>query len=357
VSEGGAADRTGRRGDTVRAAVFDVHGGPEVVRVKEVDTPEPGPGQVRIRVRAASLNHLDLFVRRGSPFRSHAAHRRIDIAGEVDAVGAGVEGVSRGVRVVVDPSLDWEWFEGVRRGPDLQDPEFRVVGEHTQGGFAEYAVVPARNLVQLPDAVSFRTAAAAGLVSVTAWRGLMTRGRLRAGERVLITGGSGGVSTMAVQMARHAGARVFVLTSGSGNCERLRDLGAHVALDRLAGNPSELIREATGRRGVDVVLDSVGEALWGTLTRALAPGGRLVTYGATTGPEVSIDLRRVFWKQLSIVGSTMGSPSEFRAALELVFERAVRPVVQAEFSLDEIARAHELLEAGEVFGKLVVRPG
>jgi len=340
----------------VKAAIFDEHGGPELIRVAEVRTPEPGPGQVRLRIRASALNHLDLWVRRGLPIQIPMPHiGGSDMAGEVDAVGPGVENVAPGTRVVVDPSLDWEWYEGVRRGPGLPDPEFRVLGEHTQGGFAQYAVVPVRNLLQIPDEVSFRTAAAAGLVSVTAWRALMSRAVLRAGERILITGGSGGVSTMAVQMARHAGARVFALTSGPESCRRLRELGAHVALDRLEGEPKELIREATGQRGVDVVLDSVGEVLWGTLIRALAPGGRLVTYGATTGPGPVTDLRHVFWKQLSILGTTMGSPAEFRAAMALVFDRAIRPVIHAEVSLDEVGRAHELLEAGEVFGKVVVR--
>ncbi len=340
----------------MKAAIFHEHGGPDVIQVDDIPVPEPVSGEVRIRVRASSLNHLDLWVRRGLPIEIPMPHiGGSDIAGEVDAVGSGVEGVAPGTRVAVDPSLDWEWYEGVRRGSDLPNPRFRVLGEHTQGGFAEYAVVPARNLLQLPEEVSFRTAAAAGLVSVTAWRGLMTRGTLRAGERVLITGGSGGVSTMAVQMARQAGAHVFVLTSGAESCRRLEELGAHVTLDRLTGEPKELIREATGARGVDLVLDSVGEVLWGTLIRALAPGGRLVTYGATTGPKPALDLRHVFWKQLSILGTTMGSPAEFRAAMERVFEGAVRPVIHSEVSLDEVRRAHELLEEGNVFGKVVVR--
>ncbi len=340
----------------MKAALFHEHGDPGVIEVADVPIPEPGAGQVRVRVKASSLNHLDLWVRRGLPIEIPMPHiGGSDIAGEVDAVGVGVQGVGLGTRVVVDPSLDWEWYEGVRRGSDLPNPRFRVLGEHTQGGFAEYAVVPAQNLLQLPDRVSFRTAAAAGLVSVTAWRGLMTRGTLRTGERVLITGGSGGVSTMAVQMARQAGAHVFVLTSGSENCRRLEELGADVTLDRLMDEPKELIREATGARGVDLVLDSVGEVLWGTLIRALAPGGRLVTYGATTGPEPTLDLRHVFWKQLSILGTTMGSPAEFRAAMERVFGGNVRPVVHSEVSLDEVRQAHELLEEGNVFGKVVVR--
>jgi NADPH:quinone reductase-like Zn-dependent oxidoreductase len=339
----------------LKAAIFDEHGGPDVIRLADVPVPEPGPGQVRIRVRASSLNHLDLWVRRGLPIRTPMPHiGGSDMAGEVDALGPGVEGIAPGVRVVVDPSLDWEWYEGVRRGSDLPAPEFRILGEHTQGGFAEYALVPAANLLQLPDHVGFRTAAAAGLVSVTAWRALVGRARVQPGERVLVTGGSGGVSTMAVQIARRAGATVFALTSGAESCRRLEELGAHVTLDRSSGEPRDLIREATGRRGVDVVLDSVGEALWETLIPALAPRGRLVTYGATTGSRGHVEIRRVFWKQLSILGSTMGSPGEFHAAMELVFEGALVPPIHRVLSLDEVGVGHELLESGEVFGKVVV---
>lgn len=354
----GAGTRKIRSGRyRLKAAVFHEHGGPDVIRIEEIPRPEPGPGQVRIRVGASSLNHLDVWVRRGLPFQIPLPHiGGADIAGEVDATGPGAEGVPRGTRVVVDPSLDWAWVEGVRRGADLPNPRFRVTGEHTQGGFAEYAVVPAENLMQLPDHVEFETAAAASLVSVTAWRGLMSRARLRAGERVLITGGSGGVSTVAIQMARNAGAHIFVLTSGEESCRRVRELGADVALDRSSGDPRELIREATGPRGVDVALDSVGEVLMGTLIKALSPGGRLVTYGATTGPDGTVDLRHVFWKQLSILGTTMGSPREFREAMEQVFRGHVEPVIHSRVELEGVAGAQELLDEGGVFGKIVVRP-
>lgn len=328
-----------------------------MVRTAEVPVPEPGPGQVRIRVRASSVNHLDLWVRRGLPVDIPLPHiGGSDMAGEVDVAGPGVEGIAPGTRVVVDPSLDWEWYEGVRRGPDLPSPNFRVMGEHTQGGFAEYAVVPAANLLQLPDHVSFETAAAAALVSVTAWRALVTRARLRPGERALVSGASGGVSTMAIQIARHAGAEVFAVTSGPQNVARVRELGAHTVLDRLEGELGPLLRKATGRRGVDVVLDSVGEAIWEPLLKCLAPGGRLVTYGATTGHEARTNLRLVFWRQVSILGTTMGSPSEFRAAMELVFQGAVTPVVQEVLPLDRAREAHELLESSAVFGKLVLVP-
>lgn len=343
---------------TMKAALFHEHGGPEVIEAGEVPVPEPGPGQVRVAVRAASLNHLDLFVRKGGlPLEIPKPHiGGADAAGVVDRVGAGVEGIQEGTPVVVDPSLHYDAYFDTPPGPDLPAPEFQIVGEHLPGGLAEYICVPAENLLQIPDTVTFSTAAAAGLVSVTAWRGLFTRGGLRAGERVLVTGGSGGVATMAVQMAQLAGAEVFAVTSGPENVERVRELGAHHVHDRLEEDFSRAVWDATGRRGVHLVLDSAGEAVLPAALRSLAPQGRLVTYGATTGPALEADVRLIFWKQLSVVGSTMGTPTEFRRAMELVFGGRIRPVIQHELSLEETRRGHELLEAGDVFGKIVVRP-
>lgn len=340
----------------MRVAIFSQHGGPEVIRISEVAVPEPGPGEVRIQVQATSLNHLDLWLRRGTPISIPMPHiGGSDIAGEVDRAGPG-EGVPEGTRVLADPSLDWEWFEGARRGDDLPNPKFRVLGEHTQGGLAEYAIVPAANLMQIPDATSFEEAAAAGLVFVAAWRALINRGRLRPGERVLITGGSGGVATAGIQIAAWAGAVVFAVTAGRKNAERLRELGADVVIDRQEGSLGELLKEATGKRRVDLVLDSVGEAGWGDLIKALNVGGRLVTYGATTGPEAMTDLRHVFWKQLTILGSTTGSPSEFREVMSMVFTGSLTPTIDRVLPLDQTEEAHRLLEAGEVCGKLVIRP-
>lgn len=340
----------------MKAAVFEEHGDPDVIRVVDIDPPDPGPGQVRIRVRASSLNHLDLWVRRGLPIRIPMPHiGGSDIAGEVESVGPGVD-VEPGTRVVVDPTLDWEWVEGVRRGPGVPDPDFRVIGEHTQGGFSEFAVVPTDNLLAIPEGVSFQDAAASALVGVTAWRALR-RGGLTAGERVLVTGASGGVSTMAIQFARAAGATVYALTSGPDNVRRVRELGADVVMDRLEGDPKDLFRETIGRRGVDVIVDSVGEVLWEALIRTLAPRGRLVTYGATTGHSAPTDLRHIFWKQLSVIGTTMGSPAEFRQAMGLVFEGRVRAPIDDRFPLDRLRDAHERLEAGGVFGKLAIEVG
>jgi len=341
----------------MKAAVFSEFGGPEVVRIDEVEKPEPGPHEVRIQVRAAAMNHLDLWVRRGLPIQITMPHiGGSDIAGVVDAVGAEVTGVEPGTRVVVDPSLDYDWYDGMPSGPDLPPKEFRIIGEHTQGGFAEYCVVPAANLVQVPDEIAFETAAAASLVSVTAWRALMVRGGLKAGERVLVTGASGGVSSIAIQMARQAGARVFAVTSGGANVARAQELGAHVVYDREQVDWGRQVFKDTGKQGVDLVLDSVGEAVWQSCLKALGVGGRLVTFGATTGAAGDTEIRMVFWKQLSILGSTMGNPKDYREAMNLVFQGKVEPVIHAVLPLEEARRAHDMLEAGEVFGKLVLTP-
>jgi NADPH:quinone reductase-like Zn-dependent oxidoreductase len=341
----------------LRAVVFHEHGGPDVLRVEDLSRPDPCPGAVLLRVEASSLNHLDLWVRRGLPMEIPMPHvGGSDMAGRVEGVGPGVDARLQGMRVVVDPTLDWGWIEGVRRGGGLPEPRFRVLGEHTQGGFAEYAVVPAENLRHLPEGVSPATAAGAGLVFVTAWRALFGRGGLEPGERVLVTGASGGVATAAIQLARHAGAHVIALTSGAESARRVLELGAHEAVDRTAGDPARLLREAAGRRGVDLVVDSVGEVLWDALVRVLAPGGRLVCYGATTGHRGATDLRHVFWKQLSILGTTMGSPADFTRVMELVFRGEVAPVIHSVVPLGGVREAQERLEGGQVFGKIVVAP-
>jgi NADPH:quinone reductase-like Zn-dependent oxidoreductase len=342
---------------TMRAAVFSEYGGPDVVEIGEVPVPEPGPWQVRIKVEASSMNHLDLWVRRGLPIETPMPHiGGADIAGLVDSVGTGAEDVPIGTPVVADPSIGYEWYDAEGRGEGFQDPSLGLLGEHTQGGFAEYAVVPARNLLQRPDGFPAAEAAAAGLVFVTAWRGLMTRGRLQAGERVLITGASGGVSTAAIQIAKMAGATVYAVTSGSENVRRVEDLGADVVYDRLSVDFAREVWADTRKQGVHLVFDAVGELIWRQCLKALGVGGRLVTYGATTGARGSTEIRVVFWKQLSILGSTMGTPTEFRRVMRLVFDGRLSPVIHGVLPLEEAQRAHALLEAGEVFGKLVLEP-
>jgi len=342
----------------MKAAFIRGHGGPEVLEVGELEDPVAGPGEVVVDVEACALNHLDLWVRRGLPgLDLELPHvGASDVAGTVAALGPGVEGWSRGDRVVVNPGQWCGRCEWCVRGEHSLCERFRILGEHIDGGAAEKVRVPAVSLYALPEDVPFEKAAAVPLVFQTAWRALIGRADLRPGETVLITGGSGGVSTAAIQIARLVGARVLAVTSGPENVERVRALGADVAIDRLEVDFSKAAYEATGRRGVDVVLDSVGEAIWEECVRALARNGRLVTYGATTGASGRQDIRRMFWKQVRIIGTTMASRSEFERVMDLVFAGRLEPVIDVVWPLERIAEAHERLEEGGQFGKVVLVP-
>lgn len=342
----------------MKAAFIREHGGPEVLEVGELEDPVAGPGEVVVDVEACALNHLDLWVRRGLPgLDLELPHvGASDVAGTVASLGSGVEGWSEGDRVVVNPARWCGRCEWCARGENSLCEAFRILGEHIDGGAAEKVRVPAESLYALPEDVPFEEAAAVPLVFQTAWRALIGRARVRPGETVLVTGGSGGVSTAAIQIARLAGARVLAVTSGAENVERVRALGADVAIDRLEEDFSRAAYEATGRRGVDVVLDSVGEAIWEDCVRALARNGRLVTYGATTGPSGRVDIRRTFWKQVRIIGTTMASRSEFERVMDLVFAGRLEPVIDVVWPLERIAEAHERLEGGDQFGKVVLVP-
>lgn len=342
----------------MKAAFFRQHGGPEVLEVGEAPEPVAAAGTVVIEVHAAALNHLDLFVRRGIPGLELALPHigGADVAGVVAEVGSGVERWRSGERVVVNPALWCDRCRWCRRGEHSLCESFGVLGEHVPGGFAERVRVPERNVYPLPDGVDFAEAAAAPLAYQTAWRALISRARLRPGERLLVTGASGGVAAAAVQVGLLAGATVIAVTSGPENAERVRALGAHRVIDRLEEDLVRVVRYETGGEWVDVVLDSVGEALWEGAVRCLARGGRLITYGATTGPRVSLDLRFFFWKQLEVIGSTMASRSEFEEVIGLVFAGRLVPVVDDVWPLERIREAHERLEVGGVFGKLVLVP-
>ena len=340
----------------MKAALFHEHGGPEVLRIEEVPDPEPGPGEVRLRVRAAAMNHLDLWVRRGLPIETTMPHiGGSDVAGVVEATGSDVHDVRLGERVIADPSISCGSCAACRQGEESLCERYRILGEHTQGGFAELVVVPARNLYRVPAGYALERAAAAPLVFLTAWRGLMTRGGLRAGQDLLVTGASGGTGTAAIRIAKWRGARVFAVTSAA-HVERVRALGADRVYDRTAEDFSRAVWRDTDKRGVDVVFDSVGQAMWAGCMRALARGGRLVTYGATTGPDARTDLRVVFWKQLSILGTTMSSRREFREAMDHVFSGELEPVVDVTWPLERVKEAHERLESAEAFGKIVLVP-
>lgn len=340
------------------AAFFRRHGGPEVMETGEAPEPVAAAGTVVVSVRAVALNHLDLWVRRGIPGLTldlpHIGGS--DVAGVIDELGPGVEGWEVGDRVALNPSLWCGQCEWCERGEHPLCVDFKILGEHVAGGTAERVRVAARNLYRIPDGLEFRLAAAAPLAYQTAWRALKTRGGLNEGDTVLVTGASGGVSTAAIQISRLLGARVLAVTSGPENVKRVQELGADVVFDRLETDFVEGVKAHTEGRGVDLVLDSVGEATWAQCLRSLSRLGRLVTYGATTGPRGSIEIRHMFWKQISVSGSTMASRSEFELVMGHVAAGDLEPVVGDVLPLAAIRDAHDALEAGHVFGKLVLEP-
>jgi len=343
----------------MKAAFFRSHGGTEEIAYGDLPDPRPGTAEVLVRVRVAGLNHLDLWTLRGLPgLELEMPHvGGSDFSGVIEEVGGGVEGWSAGDRVAVNPGLTCGECEFCRRGEDPLCVRYQIVGEHTPGGFAELAAVPARNLIALPPGVSFETGAAAPLAYQTAWRALIGRAKLRPDETVLVTGASGGVSTAGIQIAVDHGARVIAVTSGPTNVARAAALGAHVVVDRLKGNFSRRVWAETGNRGVDVVLDSVGTATWEQTLRTLGRGGRMVVYGGTTGGRGVVNIPRMFWMQTSVMGSTMANKSEFSAVMAKVFDGSLVPVVDDVLPLSRAREACERLENGGVFGKLLLSVG
>jgi NADPH:quinone reductase-like Zn-dependent oxidoreductase len=342
----------------MRAAIFHEHGGPEVVRIEEVPQPQPGPGEVLVQVKAAALNHLDLWVRRGLPIETTMPHiGGSDVSGIIAGVGEGVDAGRVGERVVINPNLYDGTCEWCRRGEQSMCVKYRILGEHTDGGFAEYVTAAAAHAYRLPDGYAFEDAAALPIAYMTAWRALHSRARLQPGEDMFVVGASGGTALASVQIAILMGARVFALTSGAENVQRLRDLGASFVYDRAADEGwAKSLQRDTGGRGVDVVVESVGAPTWKGSIRALATAGRLVTFGATAGPKVDIDIRALFWRQTTVMGTTMASNAEFEQMLEAAFSGRLRPVIDSVMPLDQARQAHERLESGAQFGKIVLVP-
>ena len=340
----------------MKAIRIHQHGGPEVLRYEEVPDPVAGPTEVLVQVRACALNHLDIFVRQGLPGIALPHIPGADVAGVIAKVGAQVQGLSQGQRVIVNPSLSCGHCEYCIQGQDSLCDSYRILGEQVDGGYAEYLAVPADNLHLIPESFSFEEAAAVPLVYQTAWRLLVSRAQLKAGEDILILGAGGGVASAAIQIAKLCGARVWATSSSEVKLERARELGADLLINYKASDFAKEVRRLTDKRGVDVVLDNVGEATWEQSLRSLAKNGRLVTCGATSGPRPPTDVRLVFWRQLQIFGSTMANRHEFSQVLQLVWQGKLKPVVDRSFPLGEAAAAQRALEAGEHFGKLVLVP-
>jgi NADPH:quinone reductase-like Zn-dependent oxidoreductase len=322
----------------VKAVRIHEDGGPEVLRYEDARDPVPGKGQVLIALRAASLNHLDVWIRKGLP---SVPKPRI-----LGADGAGVvvsgDGFTPGDRVVINPGLDHG------------DGRITVVGEHTDGTHAELIAVPASQVYPLPDGIDFEAAAAFPLVFETAYRMLVTKADLQEGEWVLVWGIGGGVSTATLAIAKALGARVIVTSSSPEKLERARGLGADAAFNHDEDDVPAHVKELTGG-GAHVVVDNVGEATWRRSLDSARPAGRICVCGATSGPNPPANLHRIWWKQLTIYGSTMGSKEDFEAVYELVKSGLATPVVDTVFPLAEAAAAHERLEAGEQLGKIILR--
>jgi len=316
----------------VKAIRIHEDGGPEVLRYEDAPDPEPGPGEVLVSLRAASLNHLDIWIRRGLP---SVPKPRI-----LGADGAGVR-ADTGERVVINPGLE-------------HGDRILVIGEHMDGTHAELVAVPETNVYPLPERISFEEAAAFPLVFETAYRMLVTKAGLKEGEWVLLWGIGGGVPTAALAIAKALGARALVTSSSDEKLERASELGADAAVNHADADVVEAVKEATGGAGVDVVLEHVGEATWQRSLQAVRAAGRIAVCGATSGPNPPAALHRIWWKQLTIYGSTMGTKEDFEGAYELVRSGRARPVVDTVLPLSEARAAHERLEAGEQFGKIVL---
>lgn len=341
----------------MRASVFYEHGSIDVIKVA-ADLPmpsEPGMGEVRVKMQAAALNRLDLWVRDGwKGLNLHLPHvTGSDGAGIVDAVGLGVVGFVPGDRVAVDPSLVPPDSPTLGTGLENQGRNM-IMGEHAPGMAVEYRNIPARNLLKLPDHVSFTDAAAAGLVYVTAWHSLITRGGLRAGESVLIVGAGGGVNTASIQIAKLAGAKVYVVGSNEEKCEKARELGADVTINREKEDWTKAVFNLTDKQGVDIVVDNVGKATMFGSIRSVRIGGRILIVGNTSGPLFELDIRYIFSKHISIIGSTMGPHQDYVRVMKLIFDGQLKPVIGAVVPLDEVREGYRLLEDGNVFGKIVI---
>jgi NADPH:quinone reductase-like Zn-dependent oxidoreductase len=339
----------------MRALYIEAHGDLDQLKLGDRPLPEPGPGQVRVRLRRAALNHLDLWVVRGLPgVPIELPHiPGADGAGVIDALGPGVSGLELGQEVVFDAGLSCGTCEMCLKGEQSLCVSFGVMGEHCDGTLAEHVLVSALSIAPRPGHLSWDEAAAFGLTYLTAWRMLINRGRLRPGETVLIHGIGSGVSLACLQLATSMGARVFVTSRSEEKLARASELGAEATIPTGEGVARE-VRRLTGKRGVDVVVDSVGKATWGESLKAAAKGGRVLTCGATSGPNPPEAIHIIFWNQLEIIGSTMGSREDWRQVVAAVSSFKLRPVIDSVRPLEQGREAFERMEKAEQFGKIVL---
>lgn len=343
----------------MKAIRFHEHGGPEVLQVEEAPDPAPpGIGEVLLRVHATSLNHLDIWVRKGLPGIPLPHIPGCDAAGTIEGLGSNVPAhLSVGQRVLMNPGVSCGTCEFCAEGNGSLCLTYAIIGEHTDGAAAERVKVPARNIHPIPDSIPFEEAAAFGLVFLTAWRMVVTRARVQPGQDVLVHGAGSGVSHAAIQIAKLLGARVFATASSDAKLQKAKEQGADILINYRTADFEKVSRETTGKRGLDAIIDHVGTDTWVKNLRSLKRGGRLVTCGATSGFDPKEDLRHIFYRQLEILGSTMGSYKEFRDVFQLFVNGKFHPHVDRVYEMEEIAEAHRRMESRDFYGKLVVRIG
>ena len=340
----------------MKAVRIHQFGGPEVLSYEDVPDPEPRKDQVLVRVRACSLNHLDLWVRKGLPGVKLPHILGSDVAGEVVEAGEYVSGFKPGQRVLLAPMHYCGRCVKCVAGVQNQCREFTVLGNAVDGGNCELIAVPVANVIPIPDSMDYIQAASVPLVFVTAWHMLVGLAGIRPGQTVLVLGGSSGVGIAAIQIAKLFHCRVITTAGNEAKLEKARTLGADHGIDHYKQKISEEVRRITNKEGVDIVVEHVGVATWDESVRSLKTAGTLVTCGATTGPNVAIDLRHLFARQLRLLGSYMGTMGELREVLGHVFTGRLKPVVDRTFPLSDLRSAHEVLENGQMFGKIVVIP-
>src|SRR5215471_12066346 len=340
----------------MKAVVFHKHGGPEVLRYTDVEMPSPGPSDVLIEVKATSINHIDIFLRRGMPGVKVPMPKIVgsDAAGIIREVGRYVAGLQPGQRVTINPGISCGHCQACAAGFGSQCVSYSMVGESRDGAYAQFIAVPAHIVLPIPDSISFEEAAAAPLVFLTAWSMMVGKGNIRPGEDVLILGAGAGVGTAAIQIAKMTGCRVFVTASSEAKLEQARTLGADFLINYKTDEFDKKIRELTNKRGVDVVVDYIGADTWVRSLRSARRGGRVLTCGATTGFAPQTDLRHIFFRQVQIIGTTMGNHRDFLNVMNCVFRGQLKPVIDRILPLTEARQAHELIEKRAVFGKIVL---
>lgn len=347
----------------LKAILLNEFGGIDKLEYSDFPTPQPKSDQVLVKVAAVGLNHLDLFVRKGIPgLKLEMPHiLGSDIAGKIFDLGSNINSseLAIGQKIVVDPNLSCGVCEFCTQGQHSLCSKYGIIGEHVRGGYAEYLAIPAENAVPIPEkwGSDITKAAAVPLTFLTAFRMLSTKARVKAGEDVLIIGIGGGVAVAALQIAKFMGARVFVTSSSNEKLEKAKELGADFCINyKEFPDYHKEIYSLTAKRGVDVVIDSAGKKTWTKSMRALRKGGRLVTCGATTGSMAETNINLLFWKQLELLGSTMGTRAELREVLNLVWDDKLKPIVDSEIPLEKARDAHRRLENGEQFGKIILKP-